>query len=291
MIKDSDITVVVQGAYSSNITNKCIDSIRRVLPNAEIIFSTWVGTAVEGLEIDVLLLNQDPGGCKAGSNFTCNVNRMILSTQEGCRKASRNYILKIRSDVLLDSGDFLNIYNKSLQRREDCRLFSNRVVCSSYFFKKYVQSSDGRIMPVPFHIGDWAQFGLAEDIRLLYEIPLVKESDFSRYFLNCKKNTLKTNIYEPLHRLTPEQYLLSSCVSKIYPDFKLKDLLDYSSRNIAFYEDIVVNNFIILDPSCWRFVPLKEPYHDWFINGVPEEIKVGMYSQVEFERVYLNYFQ
>ena len=41
MIKSEDISVVVQGAIVSNLTNNCLKSIRKYLPKAEIILSTW----------------------------------------------------------------------------------------------------------------------------------------------------------------------------------------------------------------------------------------------------------
>ena len=41
MIKSEDISVVVQGAIDKVNTPKCLESIRKVLPRAEIVLSTW----------------------------------------------------------------------------------------------------------------------------------------------------------------------------------------------------------------------------------------------------------
>ena len=60
-IKSKDISVVVQGAINSEVTPKCLESIRKYLPEAEIILSTWEGSDVVGLDYDKLVLNKDPG--------------------------------------------------------------------------------------------------------------------------------------------------------------------------------------------------------------------------------------
>ena len=88
MIKTEDISVVVQGAINKEETPKCLKSIRKFLPEAEIILSTWEGSdisAIDGL-YDVLLLNKDPGcgyyyknesGIKSN-----NLNRQLVSTRK-----------------------------------------------------------------------------------------------------------------------------------------------------------------------------------------------------------------
>ena len=62
MIETKDIAVVVQGAIDKENTPKCLMSIRKFLPDAEIILSTWEDSDVAGLDYDNLLLNKDPGG-------------------------------------------------------------------------------------------------------------------------------------------------------------------------------------------------------------------------------------
>ena len=60
-IDTKDISIVVQGAVDPKNTPKCLTSIRKYLPGAEIILSTWEGTDCTGLDYDVLVLNKDPG--------------------------------------------------------------------------------------------------------------------------------------------------------------------------------------------------------------------------------------
>ena len=61
-IDTKDISVVVQGAVDKENTPRCLKSLRKHLPGAEVILSTWEGTNTDGLDYDVVLYNQDPGG-------------------------------------------------------------------------------------------------------------------------------------------------------------------------------------------------------------------------------------
>ena len=101
-IKSKDISVVVQGAINSEVTPKCLESIRKYLPEAEIILSTWEGSDVVRLDYDKLILNKDPGGadCSRDGKGINNCNRELVSTFEGLKLANRKYALKIRSDIV-----------------------------------------------------------------------------------------------------------------------------------------------------------------------------------------------
>ena len=63
MIDLKDISVVVQGAIT-NYTKLCLESIRKYLPGAEIILSTWDDSNIDRLDYDVVIFNKDPGDLK-----------------------------------------------------------------------------------------------------------------------------------------------------------------------------------------------------------------------------------
>lgn len=82
-IKPKDISVVVQGAINKEITPRCLQSIRTLLPNAEIILSTWEGSDVDGLDYDKLVLNKDPGAVK------CDVIDNAYNNQNSCTRPDK----------------------------------------------------------------------------------------------------------------------------------------------------------------------------------------------------------
>ena len=60
VINSKDISVVVQGAVDPILTTQCLTSIRKHLPQAEIILSTWEDEIVSGLSYDKVILSQAP---------------------------------------------------------------------------------------------------------------------------------------------------------------------------------------------------------------------------------------
>ena len=80
-MKTSDISVLIQGSIDDILTDKCIKSVKKFLPDSEIIISTWKDqkTSLELSqyqgEVEVLYL-KDPG--KLNINYLDNVNRQVF---------------------------------------------------------------------------------------------------------------------------------------------------------------------------------------------------------------------
>jgi len=111
----SQISVVVQGPVSS-LTRRCLLSIRKYLPKAEVILSTWENSNVEGLSFDKVVFSKDPGGVLLGEykgkKYYDNMNRQIVSTKEGLAQATRQFCIKFRTDMFFTSTGFLRYYNR-----------------------------------------------------------------------------------------------------------------------------------------------------------------------------------
>lgn len=249
MISSKEISVVVQGAIDKKITPKCLNSIRKFLPEAEIILSTWENSDVDGLDYDILLLNQDPGGYKhdfAIYNKTCsmnNFNRQLVSTCNGVLKASRKYCLKVRSDIILKNSDFLKYWDKFEIRNDEYKLFNHRVLCSSLFSREY-SCQCGWGFPTPFHPSDFWLFGLTNDLKDYFiNCPLQTKEEASnwdfKYPNRCPYITL-------LWRFSPEQYFCVNWVKKYYPDLQFDDWSDWNPQNIELSKNILYNNFVFL---------------------------------------------
>ena len=290
MIISKDISVVVQGVVHPEFTSTCLNSVRKHLPEAELILSTWCGSDLKGFDFDVLVETDDPGGFKDGlaPNFTNNLHRQAISTRNGLKKAIRPYALKIRGDVALQSANFLTFWDNNPQRMDDYALFDHKIICSDYFFKKTVGRKE--IMPVPFHIGDWVQFGLVQDMLRLWDITLPQEPDFTLYFASKSSLSVKKNLAGTYNQFAPEQYqLITACrMNKI--NVPMEDCMDYNSKNIEIYEKVVTNNFIIISPHKWAFLPLKEPYHTWYKrNRLPWDLAASLYTEEVLNADYNKY--
>lgn len=289
-----DISVVIQGAIDKVNTPRSVQSIRKVLPGAEIILSTWEGSNVNGITADRTLFNSDPGGYKDkfNTNFTNNTLRQIVSSRNGTLIAEGKFILKIRSDLILKSDSFLSYFDKYQVKDYKFSLFEKKIIVSSFFTKKYC-SNGIESMPLPFHLSDWIVFGTKADIRYLYDIPLPEEPYNAWYLYEKNRYTTCIDLLHMSHRYAPEQYIFYQCCKKRFANLKFDNYLDYNEENIDMYDKLLLNNCIILDPNQWKFICGKVKggndyyklwtYIPWII---PDKLRIGLYTNKLFEKEY-----
>lgn len=287
MINSNDISVIVQGAINKELTPKCLRNIRKYLPDAEIILSTWEGSNVTGLNYDILVLNKDPGGYKhdfAVYNETRsmnNFNRQLVSTQNGIEKASHKYILKLRTDLELTSADFLKYWDKFSCRDNEHKVFNHRILCSCLYSRENsCQSGTG--YPTPFHPSDFWLFGETEDIK--------------NYFLNCPlqskeeggnwvfKYPTRVPYQTALWRYAPEQFFCVNWIKKYYPNIQFDDWSDWNPETIDLSKKILYNNFIFLGYEQSGIFSKKHSYGESIKN-----ILQGLITYEKFQKRYKEY--
>lgn len=251
-----DISVVVQGPISDELTPECLKSVRKYLPGATIILSTWEGSNVGGLDYDKLLLNKDPG-CFTYNTVNYNVNRQIVSTANGLRRVKTRYALKIRSDIELVGTNFLEYFGKFKNRCEDLKITKERVIINSLYCANVHKTG------FPYHVSDWVFFGLTEDILNIWDIPL--QSEESGYFFETHKKPETDRVPGLLSQYVPEQHIFSSFLRKNNVRLKFDYYTDVSKENIYNTECSFANNLVILDYKDYGIKFLKySPYaHDY----------------------------
>ena len=188
MIDSKDISVVVQGAIDNIETRKCLISIRKYLPDAEIILSTWEGSDTSSLDYDQVIYNKDPGAIiideSDGKKIYNNMNRQLLSTQSGLDKVKRKYTLKVRSDLILNGNSFLKYFDKFQKRIDNYKLFERKIIIPSLVTRYYINlyKKSGWAL-TPFHFSDWWFLGLTKDVKTYFSnTSLVKEFCFLDLF-------------------------------------------------------------------------------------------------------------
>jgi len=298
-IDTNDISVIVQGAVHSVNTKLCLNSIRKYLPGAEIILSTWKDTDVSGLKYDTVLFNDDPGAVmdrKAG--WHNNMNRQIVSTIGGLKASRRKYCLKLRSDLVIKSRSFLRYFCKFPKRNEKYTFFKERVVFLSSYFKKHLGEVSYGITPSPYHISDWLMFGLREDIAMLFNIDIAKEPQNTHYLVDKGIQTIKPIIFGSSEQYAAEQYIFFNSLKKHYKKGiirNFKDVTNYCGDDMECYEKLVANNCIILEPYQFSIYCAKkdgvEPYYSWTTNylSVPYGLFEGLYRHDIFLADYKKY--
>lgn len=256
MIDSSDISVVIQGAIIPKIIKKVTKSIRKNLPNAEIIISTWKETPLYGLDFDKIVLNKNVKAIPFRKNGQLhNLNRQIFSTFNGIKKAERKYILKIRSDIMLLNTNFLNYFDKFNVRKEKYRVFEKRILITNI----YTRNSSNKLRAL-FHPSDWMMFGLASDMYKMWNIPLAKEPETSQWYTTHKKPK-KDMFPDFLTRYHAEQYIWINALKTNGINVSFNNYSSYSSKLCKISEQTIFNNFVVLDylPK-FSFLNLKYPY-------------------------------
>ena len=245
----ADISVVVQGPVQSlsdrgqeeGITKKCIDSVRKYLPGAKIILSTWHNQDLSDLYYDELVLCDDPGRNirqykKDGSPKYYNNNRQIISTAEGLKRVTTKYAVKLRSDNYLTSNGFVVLQKKFPTRCKQYKFLQERVVVANAFTRKYAKGHK-----VAFHLSDFFYFGLAKDLLMLWDLPLV--ADFE------KKNNNDYSPCYPNYITDCTQLFWLLALQKFDPSIKLDHLLDNCSYKLKQSDLCYANNLIIGSPE------------------------------------------
>ena len=294
-IESKDISVVVQGAIDKVNTPKCLRSIRKYLPQAEIILSTWKGSDLSELDYDVLVENDDPGFefWNPQKTIPYNLNRQLVSTKQGLLKTSRKYVLKLRSDLEIRGLGFIFYFNKFQKRDENYIIAKQKIVVSSLYSIKFERENNATHY-TPFHISDWFMFGLAEDIKLYFSMPIPELHSFARYFEYKKK----TNQYmipwfnDRLWKFPAEQYMgIEFAKQKFSDKIKMKDCLDYAHIDNEFSEQIIMNNFIILDYKQSQILILKDYYKKMYkrIYNVPNHVFDGIIRYNVYVKDYKKY--
>lgn len=262
MIDSQDISVVVQGAISKEETPKCLKSIRKFLPNAEIVLSTWEGSDVSFLNglYDILLLNKDPGAGYYYKTETTvkynNINRQLFSTQKGLKKATRKYAMKLRSDLILTTDKFLKYFDCYPKRDEKYLLFNHKILASTVFsrfaFNDYELKNRFPELKLLFQVSDWWFFGVKEDLELYFDVPLVQEPEFSSYYKQ-EENKQKFNPYNFMDisyvQFSPEQYYALKCFEKNFNDIRIEHAGDFSDEHSELSRKYLINNFVFLEFS------------------------------------------
>jgi WavE lipopolysaccharide synthesis len=249
-----DVSVVVQGPVDRAVTEQVLSSVRKHLPGAEIVLSTWAGTQVDGMEHDILLLNEDPGPLKRPSPTTrnANINRMIVSTRNGLLAATRSHAIKTRTDVIFDNASVLSWqsrYPKRSERPGRPRVFTERVVASTFSSTNPRRGIEDRL----YHLSDIFQFGNRLDLIDLWAAPTVSEDEPTHATTNATTNA--TSAKEPdaiplkfdPAQYSNEQYVWLHCVARRLPELSLANPWDPEPSQVKLFESFVADNVLLVD--------------------------------------------
>lgn len=283
MIDSKDISVVIQGPivkekYNNEDltwTQKCIQQVRKLLPESQIILSTWEGEDDANLPAVDKVIKIEMIKAVYYDEFLGiydNTNRQILTTLAGLNESEGLFALKIRTDTILSSVDFLSYFDKYKSRDREYSVFESRIVASSVYAKKYAGSGEFTTKQL-FQPSDIILFGYASDLKNLYDIPLNTESD-SHFFRNFNKPCFDAYTHM-LSRYTPEQHIFVSCLRKNNKDIYWPHRLYITKSLESESEKYICDNYIFVDQSNFCFEVkghiVQQNLDDFVWNGLYRE--------------------
>lgn len=266
-IDSKNISVVVQGPIDWSLYQKSLkgttltltQNIRKLLPNAEIVISTWEKQQIDGLLMDKVVFSKDPGAQGVASGFTPNnVNRQIVSTVQGLKAATRPFCLKIRSDMIIEGVDFIKIFcGKPDFPNNKRKLFRHSIVTNN-FSSRNTETISEKLHNhfLLFHPSDHAQFGYTEDIMKFWDIPFQADNDAYYFLERAFPNRWRM---AELSRLAPEQHICVNAICKSGEKIDFKHYADYTPE-LRKLSDHYLDTYFISIPD--KYFPLDFPkYH------------------------------
>lgn len=296
-LSESELSVVVQGAVGGS-TGDTIRSIRKILPNAEIVLSTWEGSNTDGLDYDILVKSEDPGPDGLIRRYPHkqihNASREIVSTLAGVNAATRFFALKMRSDMQILSDGFIGYYNQ----------FSRFMAESSYFERRIMVNGTTTVLG-SLNVGDWWYLGARTDIQALFDIPLYTKEEppyFEREENRAKRPFLNTIVC----RYIPEVHIVYSFLRKVD---KSIPPMENETNDAPYYVEtqkkFIAENLICIEPllsgivlpkarnvenpGAYKYLlPLKKWYRLVRNEGMIERAKLPKEAVNTIERRYLK---
>jgi hypothetical protein len=253
-ISSSDITVIVQGAIAGKpsdpprlrMTQRALRSLRRHLPQAKIVLSTWMGSNTDGLDFDELVLSEDPGAPQVPREGNSrpqfyNVNRQALSTRAGLVHADRAWVLKWRSDILMQHDGITRFHHRYPARDLSSAVGQERLIASSYF-----SPWPYRMQRQAFSISDWVMLGTQADMhRYWCETPVYPDEWVG--WLKDRPELVNPHHNEP-QRYVVEQHCWLSYLRQKF-DVPMEHVWDFGSHNAVMHLQSIANNVIIASPK------------------------------------------
>lgn len=280
-IDSKKISVIVRGLIVGNseldnkkkFTKLSLESIRKYLPEAQIILSTWKNSDISNLDYDILVLNEEPKridmAFENGKTKQMTVNNQLVSSLNGLEKTNREYSLVMRSDIVLTGTDFLKyfqIFNKS----KDSDILEKKVVVLPTY-------NPNKVPGLLFNVCDWFFFGLTTDIKKIFDIPMMDENKLIGDKINGN--------YLIKNNLESEQYIWTNFLN-MYKKINFPNYSYFTQEAIDKSEESYAKHTIMVPANKAQIKCLKMPNAGY---GAIPCLSQGLYTFNEYKHLNNKY--
>ena len=249
----SEVSLVFQGPIltrkynpkQGHLTEHCLAAARKVMPEAEIILSTWEGVDVAGLDFDQIVISKDPGYFRLDTGWTTNLNRQIVSTRNGLARASRPFVAKIRTDTLITDAGFLDVSRDPVERLAQWSIFTERILILES------SSRNPALVPLLHHPSDLFQFGKTSDLIQWWDCLLAEVDRAHRWRKHESKPIITPFSYPGYYknfcsRYYDEQYIWLECCRRHHLEVDLDYAWQARPQQILISESLLTANFKVV---------------------------------------------
>lgn len=254
MFSSESVSVVIQGPLYRNqdgsaLVCSAIESLRKLLPDAEIIVSTWDNESIADVDADIILQSEYPEPLVDINGNAIHVGAQIKSTLNGIRSATRPYVLKFRADLSLDNLSMMEAHSRAEVNRS-VSVFDSPIIVTNLFTRNPAR------FPVLFHLSDIVQFGRRADMLDLWSSPEPMTSDIFLHGKSNKLGVLGNYLGYTGLRVVSEQYLMLSWLNRKGVSADLKNPSHMNYELLRLWERILLNDFTVID---WQDSGVKFP--------------------------------
>ncbi|NBF00810.1 hypothetical protein GV819_00750 [Pseudomonas sp. Fl5BN2] len=228
-----------------DIAARAIQSVRRYLPDAQIILSTTDDCTHVSFESVQCVTDTSASHFDDVNGNINNVNKLIATVANGLALVEREYSLKLRTDHVLHSDALLALMGDE----QPANLLGARVSVSNLFLRNPTR------LCYLFHLSDTLQFGRSDDLRKLWNLgPLA--ADFVYLAGGPRVNPLGTFQGYTAFRLLPEQAILLRFIHTCGMSLDLEHISHSRFDLFCAWEDLLLDNFEVHD---WQSLGVTPP--------------------------------
>jgi hypothetical protein len=229
------LSIVIQGKLYFSKQGSTLDvlrSVRHNFPFCELILSTWKSEVIcDDIKnvCDHIVLNDDPGDETDPADVPININRQIVSSKNGIAVATREYVIKSRTDMIFKSDSIIDYLTNELFRE---KLIVANFTTRSHFIKN----------GIPFWVCDFIIAGNRLNVMKYFEVDLYEHDDFNFY----KKNKHPKDFQDKSHfyRYSPESYL---AISYFAASEYVEHSYDRNFKSMNEYDKVLMCKLVVLN--------------------------------------------
>lgn len=309
MVAAKDITFLVQGPIkiigSTNLTEICVNSIKKYFPQSKVVFSTDYGVDTSKLNVDESVFSEARIKALTENDTTghlMSVNYQISSTKAGLNRVSTPFVVKLRSDMVFFNSNLIQILENRPLKRPNSRYVLTK---SFVIILNWSTVNPRKFLKFPHHPSDHFYAGETVDVKGIWNVPEMPQ-EFMRWYeqrefpKNARHgenlpryraetwiwyNYIRTHINNKIEN----SYSTSDAIIDESLSFMCSNLLISSGNQIGVYESSILKR-------GWKTQVKMLTYYDWVFTArrcgiIIENIKFDYASiKIIILRKFISFF-